>query len=63
MFLKFANLAYSGGLKVDPATGQIVDYFFGKSNKIDFVTSILEKNKKVYMSSLKHNKVAVIDYI
>lgn len=41
VFLFFANLSYSGGIKINPKTGQIVDYFFGKSNKIDFVTGIV----------------------
>lgn len=63
IFILFANLEYSGGLKIDPSTGEVIDYFFGQSKKIDFVTSVVERNKKVYMSSLKHNVVAVIDYI
>lgn len=63
MFLKFANLAYAGGIKIDPSTGKIVDYLFGKGDKINFVTSVVEKNNRVYMSSLKHNRIAVIDYI
>lgn len=63
IFLLFANLEYSGGLKIEPESGKVVDYLFGKSKMINFVTGIVERNKKVYMSSLKHNVIAVIDYI
>jgi hypothetical protein len=56
-------MAFSGGIKVDPVSGTIIDYFFGKSDKISFVTGIVERNAKLYMSSLKGNNIAVIDYI
>lgn len=61
--ITFANLSYSGGIKVNPVTGKIIDYFFGKPDRIKFVTGILEKNKKIYMASLKSNLIAVADYL
>ena len=61
--MALANFSYSGGLKVDPQTGQVIDYLFGPSKKINFVTAVVERHRKVYMTSLKHNVIAVIDYI
>ena len=54
---------FSGGLKVDPRTGKVIDYFFGKPDRIQFVTGMLERNKKVYLASLKENLIAVVDYL
>lgn len=39
-----------------------MDYFLGPSQRIFFTTTILERKKKVYISSLKLNVIAVIDY-
>ena len=61
--MHFANLSFSGGLKVDPRTGKVVDYFFGKPDRIQFVTGMMERNKKVYLASLKENVIAVVDYL
>lgn len=63
LFKNFANVSFSGGVKVDPETGKIVDYFFGKPNRIAFVTGIMERNNKIYMSSLKKNVIAIADYL
>lgn len=63
LFLYVANLSYAGGLKVNPKTGKVVDYLFGKNNNFDFVTGVTERHKKVYLASLKHNKIAVVDYL
>ena len=40
-----------------------MEYFFGKSKQIDFVTGITERNNKVYLASLKHNKFVIVDFI
>lgn len=34
-------MSYSGGLKVDPQTGKVIDYFFGKPRRINFVTGVV----------------------
>lgn len=34
LFLSIANMSYVGGIKVDPRTGKIVDYLFGKPERI-----------------------------
>ena len=56
-------MSYSGGLKVDPKTGKVIDYFFGEPKRINFVTGIVERNRKLYLASLKHNVIAIVDYI
>lgn len=48
---------------MNPKTGKVVDYLFGKNNNFDFVTGVTERHKKVYLASLKHNKIAVVDYL
>lgn len=58
-----ANMSYSGGLKVDPKTGKVIDYFFGEPKRINFVTGIVERNRKLYLASLKHDLIAIVDYI
>lgn len=39
-FLALANMKYAGGIKINPATGEIVDYLFGKSDNIDCISGI-----------------------
>lgn len=56
-------MSFSGGIKVDPRTGKVLDYLFGKPDHIQFVTGMLEKNNKVYLASLKENVIAVVDYL
>lgn len=56
-------MSYVGGIKVDPRTGKIVDYLFGKPERIQFVTGIVQRNGKVYLASLKENVIAVVDYL
>ena len=41
--MSLANTTYSGGIKVDPQKKEIVDYFYGKPSKINFITSIIER--------------------
>lgn len=40
-----------------------MDYFLGPSQRIFFTTTVVERNKKVFLSSLKLNVIAVIDYL
>lgn len=61
LFMGAANMKYSGGIKVNPKAGKIIDYFFGKTDSINFVTSIQENNGKVYLASLFHGKIGVAD--
>jgi hypothetical protein len=63
MMMKFAHFGFPGGIKVDPTVGSITEYFFGKPDRMVYVTTIVESNNKLYMSSLKGNLIAVIDYI
>ncbi len=60
-FLVLANMKYAGGIKVDPKSGEIVDYFFGDSHKIDCISGMNEANGKLYLSSLSKNKIAIVD--
>lgn len=40
MFLALANMKYAGGIKVNPQTGQVVDYFFGNGDRINCISGI-----------------------
>lgn len=40
MFLALANMKYAGGIKVNPQTGQVVDYFFGDGDRINCISGI-----------------------
>ena len=51
----------AGGIRIDTKTGQIVQYLFGGPVKTYFVTTVLEKNNKIYFSSLKSPTIVVID--
>lgn len=51
----------AGGVRIDTKTGQITEYLFGGPVKTFFVTTILEKNNKIYFSSLRSPNILVID--
>lgn len=61
MFLAIANMKYAGGIKVNPKTGAVVDYFFGSSDHIDCISGINQNRGRLYLSSLARNKIAVVD--
>ena len=61
LFLSVANFSFSGAMKIDPTTGKVEEYFLGKSESIYFVTGALERGKKVYLTSLVNNFIAVFD--
>lgn len=42
----------AGGVKINTKTGEIIEYMFGPLTKTFFVTTVLEKNNKIYFSSL-----------
>ena len=62
LFLFLANKTKVGGVKIDPATGEIVEYFYGQPDRIDFITGITEHQGKLYLSSIKNRCIAVVDY-
>lgn len=51
----------AGGVRIDTKTGQIIEYLFGAPTKTYFVTTVLEKNNKIYFSSLKSPTILVLD--
>jgi hypothetical protein len=51
----------AGGVRIDTKTGQITEYLFGAPTKTFFVTTLLEKNNKIYFSSLKSPTIIVQD--
>lgn len=62
LFLALANFSLSGAIKIDPHSGQVEDYFMGKSDDIYFVTGALQRGNKVYLSSLGNDFIAVLHY-
>ena len=62
--MQLLSSKYVSAIKISPeAGGTIEEYFFSDSGKIDFVTSFVQKNKKIYLASLKSNKIIVVDYL
>lgn len=57
------NPKRAGGIKIDTKTGEIIEYMFGAPTKINFVTTIIEKNGKTYFSSLRSPTILVLDSI
>jgi hypothetical protein len=49
------------GLRVDPYTGGIKEYMFGAPSKTSFITSVIERNGKIYYSSLRKPTILVLD--
>ena len=63
LFFSLANVSYSGGMKIDPIKGEVVDYFYGKSDdKINFITGISEHDGKLYLSSIANTYIYVVPY-
>ena len=62
LFLLLANKTKVGGIKIDPENGEILDYFYGKPERIDYITGITEHKGKLYLSSLTSRCIAVVDY-
>lgn len=60
LILMFAQKR-AGGVRIDPKTGEIIEYLFGAPTKTFLVTTILEKNSKIYFSSLKKATILVLD--
>ena len=61
LFMSLTNQKYCGGIQIDPSTGSITKFLYTSSKKISFVTSINEKNGKVFISSLFNRKFLMID--
>jgi len=51
----------AGGIKIDTATGKITEYLFGAPTKAAFLTTMLEKNGKIYFGSLRSSTILVLD--
>ena len=51
----------AGGIKIDLATGKIIDYIFGAPTKSYFLTTMLEKDGKTYFGSLRSSTILVLD--
>ena len=51
----------AGGLRVDPQTGEIKEYIFGAPTKLNSVSTINERNGKLYFSSLFYPTILVLD--
>ena len=51
----------AGGVRIDTKTGEITEYLFGAPSKTYLVTTVLEKNNKIYFSSLKKPTILVLD--
>ena len=59
LFALFPKIA--GGVKIDLETGKVIEYMFGGTSKITFVTTILERNGKQYFTSLRSPVILVRD--
>jgi hypothetical protein len=53
------NPKRAGGIRIDTTTGRITEYILGAPTKISFVTTILERNGKIYFSSLSSPTILV----
>ena len=51
----------AGGIKIDTTTGKITDYIFGAPTKASFLTTMLEKNGKIYFGSLRSSAIIVLN--
>lgn len=51
----------AGGIKIDTRTGKIINYIFGAPTKASFLTTLLEKNGKIYFGSLKSSTIIVLN--
>lgn len=60
LILVFAN-KQAGGIRINTKTGEITEYLFGAPSKTHLVTTVLEKNNKIYFSSLVRPTILVLD--
>lgn len=51
----------AGGIKIDTTTGKITEYIFGAPTKAAFLTTLLEKNGKIYFGSLTSSAIIVLN--
>ena len=54
------NPKRAGGIRVNIDSGKIMEYIFGAPTKINLVTTLLEKNGKLYFSSLKNPTILIL---
>lgn len=54
-------MKYAGGIKVNPQNGEIIEYFFGKGDKINCISGINERDGKLYLSSLGQDRIALVN--
>ena len=52
---------YTGGVRIDTKNGNILQYYNFPTTKISFVTTILEKNNKIYFASLRKPTIIVVN--
>lgn len=62
LILLFSKRTYAGGVRIDPNSKEIVDYFYGKPEEMNFVTAITEHKGKVYLSSLLEPCIGIIPH-
>lgn len=48
-------------IRVDPNSGAILEYMYGAPTKTRFVTSVIERNGKLYFSSLRAPTIVILD--
>jgi hypothetical protein len=49
------------GIRVDTNTGAIKEYMYGAPTKIRFVTTVVERNGKLYFASLRTPTIVILD--
>lgn len=63
LLVKAANTKFAGGIRINPRTGAISEYLLGPSDKIHLVSTLLQKNGKIYFSSFANPVVLVLDAV
>ena len=54
---------FAGGIRVDVERGVVSEYLFGAAVKTYFVTTLVEKNGKLYFGSLRNPTILVKDIV
>ena len=54
-------MSLGGVVKVDPDTGTIAEYIMGDGKVFNFVTGAVQHKDKIYMASLGHGKIVIVD--
>ena len=49
------------GIRVDTSTGAVLEYMYGAPTKIRFVTTVVERNGKLYFASLRTPTIVILD--